>query len=520
MTGIQGLMVVGFFIFMIDFKQKLEEKDPESRNLHQAEEEEKFINDLKKNRKTKNYFIAIIVLVLIFSGKVIMSSQEAGQWLANNTFWGRVTHLAENNDNQLVGEEQDRINILLLGMGGANHDGGYLADTIILVSLRPSTKQAALLSIPRDLTVPTDNGVWRKVNSINALAEAKEEGSGGPAMTKSLSSVLGTDIYYYISIDFDGFINIIDELGGIDINVENTFDDYSFPIRGEEDNPDYYARFEHLHFDQGWQHMDGALALKYARSRHASGLEGSDFARAKRQQLILEAVKTKLLSRHTLLKPAMLSRIISELNHNVKTNLDVWALIKLWNDYKDIDRSQISNKVLNDGPNGLLMASRGENDAYILIPQTGNFKVIQNFVQNIFDENTNITTQNNQSEATKTPLESENSATNNPIAISKVQGEAKVAVLNGTWTSGLAAKTAANLQKYGFKINETANAPTREYKNSVIYDLTYGQKLQSLEILQAASQATLAYDAPTWLETYKNIPDKPDFILIIGAKQQ
>jgi LCP family protein required for cell wall assembly len=339
-------------------------------------------------------------------------------------------------------------------------------------------------------------------------------------MTKSLSSVLGTDIYYYISIDFDGFINIIDELGGIDINVENTFDDYSFPIRGEEDNPDYYARFEHLHFDQGWQHMDGALALKYARSRHASGLEGSDFARAKRQQLILEAVKTKLLSRHTLLKPAMLSRIISELNHNVKTNLDVWALIKLWNDYKDIDRSQISNKVLNDGPNGLLMASRGENDAYILIPQTGNFKVIQNFVQNIFDENTNITTQNNQSEATKTPLESENSATNNPIAISKVQGEAKVAVLNGTWTSGLAAKTAANLQKYGFKINETANAPTREYKNSVIYDLTYGQKLQSLEILQAASQATLAYDAPTWLETYKNIPDKPDFILIIGAKQQ
>ncbi|HQO11230.1 MAG TPA: LytR C-terminal domain-containing protein, partial [bacterium] len=144
----------------------------------------------------------------------------------------------------------------------------------------------------------------------------------------------------------------------------------------------------------------------------------------------------------------------------------------------------------------------------------------QNFVQNIFDENTNITTQNNQSEATKTPLESENSATNNPIAISKVQGEAKVAVLNGTWTSGLAAKTAANLQKYGFKINETANAPTREYKNSVIYDLTYGQKLQSLEILQAASQATLAYDAPTWLETYKNIPDKPDFILIIGAKQQ
>ncbi|MDD3285298.1 MAG: LCP family protein [Patescibacteria group bacterium] len=506
---------------MIDFKQKLEEKDPESRNLHQAEEEEKFINDLKKNRKAKNYFIAIIVLALIFSGKVIMSSQGAGQWLANNTFWGRVTHLTESGDKELIGEDNDRVNILLLGMGGANHDGGYLADTIMLVSLRPSTKQAALLSIPRDLTAPTDSGVWRKVNSINALAEAKEEGSGGPAMTKSLSSILGTSINYYVSIDFDGFVNIIDELGGVDVNIENTFDDYSYPIRGEEDNPDYYARFEHLHFDQGWQHLDGSLALKYARSRHASGLEGSDFARAKRQQLILEAVKTKLLSRNTLLKPAMLSRIISELNRNIKTNLDVWALIKLWNDYKDIDRSQISNKVLNDGPDGMLVASRGEDGAYILIPQTGNFKVIQNFVQNIFGENTDTAVKNNQADTKTTAyLEPENSTTSNPIAIGKVQGEAKVAVLNGTWISGLAAKTAVNLQNYGFKVNETANAPTREYEDSIIYDLSYGQKLQNLEILQAAGQATLAYDAPSWLETYKNSPDKPDFILIIGAKQQ
>jgi len=501
---------------MIDFKQKLEENDPESKRLAEEEEDEKIINDLRKGRKAKNYFIAIIVLALIFSGKIIMSSQGASQWLANNTFWGRVTHLTENGDNKLIGENQDRINILLLGMGGANHDGGYLADTIMLASLKPSNKQAALLSIPRDLTAPTENGTWRKVNSINALAEAKEEGSGGPAMTKALSSILGTEINYYISIDFDGFVNIIDELGGIDVNVENTLDDYSYPIRGEEDNPDYYARFEHLHVEKGMQHMNGSLALKYARSRHAAGIEGSDFARARRQQLILEAVKTKLLSRNTLLKPAMISRIISELNRNIKTNLDVWAFIKLWNDYKDIDRSQISNKVLSDGPEGLLIASRGEEGAYILIPQTGNFKEIQNLVQNIFgDKNiqeTGKTLNSNNNEFT------ENNK-NTPIAIGKVKEEIKVAVLNGTWVSGLAAKTAINLQNYGFKISETANAPTREYQNSVIYDLTYGQKLQGLEILQAAEQASIAYDAPSWLETYKNSSNKPDFVLIIGVNQ-
>lgn len=504
---------------MIDFKQKLEENDPDTKRLAQEAEEEKLINGLKKNRKAKNYFIAIVVLALIFSGKIIMSSQGAGQWLNNNTFWGRVTHLAESSDNQLIGENQDRINILLLGMGGANHDGGYLADTIMLVNLKPSTKQAALLSIPRDLTAPTENGTWRKVNSIHALAEAKEEGSGGPAMTKSLSSILDTNINYYISIDFDGFINIIDELGGIDINVENTFDDYTYPIRGEEDNPDYYARFEHLHVEKGLQHMDGSLALKYARSRHASGIEGSDFSRARRQQLILEAVKTKLLSRNTLLKPAMVSRIISELNRNIKTNLDVWALLKLWNDYKNIDRGQIINKVLSDGPGGLLIASRGEDGAYILIPQTGNFKEIQSLVQNIFGDENNKSTKTTDTNTKSTSPSSSSNNTETPIAIGKVQGEAKVAVLNGTWISGLAAETALNLQNYGFKISETANAPTREYIHSIIYDLTYGQKLQNLEILQAAGQATLVYDAPSWLETYKNSPDRPDFILIIGSNE-
>lgn len=505
-----------FLIFMIDFKQKLEENDPESKDLAKEAEDEKLINDLKKRRKTKNYFIVIIVLALIFSGKVIMSSQGAGQWLTNNTFWGRVTHLAESSDNKLIGEDQDRINILLLGMGGANHDGGYLADTIMLASLKPSTKQAALISVPRDLTAPTESGAWRKVNSINALAEAKEEGSGGPAMTKSLSSILGTDISYYISIDFDGFVNIVDELGGIDVNVENNLDDYSYPIRGEEDNPNYYARFEHLHVEKGMQHMNGSLALKYARSRHAGGVEGSDFARARRQQLILEAVKDKLLSRNTLLKPAMISRIISELNRNIKTNLDVWALLKLWNDYKDIDRSQITNKVLSDGPDGLLVSSRGEEGAYILIPQTGNFKEIQKSVQNIFGNQENNTEK--QTENSSQIIE-EKQETQSPVVIGKVKAETKVAVLNGTWISGLAAKAASDLQDYGFKISETANAPTREYKKSLIYDLTYGQKLQSLEILQAAGQASLAYDAPSWLETYKNNPDHPDFILIIGANQ-
>lgn len=497
---------------MIDFKQKLEENDPDAYRESRLQQDEEILNRFKKNRKIKNYFIALLVLAIVFSGKIIMSSPSASHWLSNNPIINLVSHLGQSADNKLEGEDEDRLNILLLGMGGQNHDGGYLADTIMMLSLQPSTKKVAMISIPRDLTIPTENTYWRKVNSIHAIAEAKEEGQGGPAMVSALSRVLDQNINYYIRVDFEGFIKIIDELGGIDVNVENTLDDYSYPIRGEEKNDDYFARFEHLHIEEGEQHMDGSLALKYARSRHALGIEGSDFARAKRQQLILEAFKDKLLSKNNLLKPVMLSRIIAELNRNIKTNLDVWALLKIWNDYKDVKRDQITNTVLNDGPGGFLIASRGDDGAYILIPQTGNFDKIQAMIKNIFGEAEKETStaniDNSQPENKQTPV----------IGIEKVNKEIKVAVLNGTWISGLAANTALNLQNYGFKIIETANAPTREYADSIIYDLSYGKELKSLEILQAAANANLVYDAPSWLETYKNSAEHPDFILIVGLE--
>jgi len=493
---------------MIDFKQKLEENEQENNISPEDIENEKLLAALKKRRKAKNYFIALIVLAIVFSGKVIMSGSAVNDWISTNLL-GRSSRLSENSDNNMAGENDDRINIALLGMGGANHDGGYLADTIILASLKPSTKQAALISIPRDMTVPTASGAWRKINSVNALAEADEKGTGGPAMMAVLSSVLGTDVKYYLSIDFDGFIKIIDELGGVDVTVENTIDDYSYPVRGQEDNPDYYSRYEHLHIEAGQQHMDGSLALKYARSRHASGVSGSDFDRAHRQQIIIEAVKDKLLSRNTLLKPGMISRIISELNQDINTNLDVWEMIKLWNDYKNIDRSQIINKVMGDSDEGLLVSSRGDSGAYILIPKTGNFDEIKEMVKNVFGESTGTSTDSN--------TDNNNEDKSEPITkIEKLESEVKVAVLNGTWVSGLAAKTALELEEYGFSICETANAPTREFEGSIIYDLSYGKEIKALETLKAAGSATLAYDAPSWLETYKNSPEQPDFILIIG----
>jgi len=478
---------------MIDFKQKMEEEERKEKRIMLNSDNDDIIISRNK-RKIITYIIALSIIVIIFSGRIIMSSQNAAGWFPGSSLFDKIKHFVPSTDKQLKGEENDRINVLLLGMGGDGHDGAYLTDTIMLSSLKPSTKEVALFSIPRDLIVPT-NGSWQKINSVNAYAEAKVPGSGSAAISQEINDVFDTPVNYFVRVDFDGFINIIDEVGGIDVNVENTFDDYTYPIRGKEDDPNYYARYEHLHFDKGWQKMDGLTALKYARSRHALGIEGSDFARARRQQIILEAVKEKLLSRQTLLNPVIIAKLISEFNKDVSTDLSPWEILKIWNLFKDVDRSKIISKVFSDAPDGMLVSGRSDIGAYILTPRAGNFSEMTAAIQNVFTDNAN-----------------------KPQEIPAITDNAGVIIDNGTWVAGLASKVSTNLEKYNFKIIKTENAPERNYAKSVIYDLTGGTKTDSLNTLVKVSGATLSYDSPEWLIKYKtNNINQADFILITGT---
>ncbi|MFA5024425.1 MAG: LCP family protein [Patescibacteria group bacterium] len=481
---------------MIDFNQRMKELEKEERRTQTDIDADNLLFNNRKRKRIITYTIAIIVVALIFSGRVLMSSQNATNWFPGSTFLNRIKHLVPSASKQLKGEENDRINILLLGMGGEGHDGAYLTDTIILLSLKPSTKQVSLVSIPRDLTAPASG--WRKINNVNAFAEAKNPGTGGTVTATAISDLLQIPIDYYIRVDFNGFTKIINELGGVEVNVENTFDDYTYPAAGQEDNPNYYARFEHLHIDKGPQTMDGTLALKYARSRHALGLEGSDFARARRQQLLLEAVKAKLLSRQTLLNPVMVSKLVNEFTNNVSTNLSVWEMLRLWDLAKDIDRNQIINKVLSDAPDGFLVSATGEDGAYILVPRSGNFSSIRNMVQNIFNDASGIVT--------------------TPKPIETISDNASVVINNGTWITGLASKTSITLGESKFKVLRTGNAVERTYTESIIYDLSYGRKNNSLEILKKITGATQAFDSPDWLKDYKSGDlNQPDFLLILGT---
>ncbi len=461
-------------------------------NRNQLHDNELFLADKKKKRFTV-YIVTTIVIGLVFSGKIIMSSPSATSWIPGINFFNKLKKLVPIADKLLIGEDIDRINIMLLGMGGENHDGGYLTDTMMVTSLKPSTKQVAMISIPRDLTAPVSG--WRKINSINAYAEKETPGSGSDVTTKAVSELFQIPITYYVRVDFSGFERIIDELGGVEVNVENEFDDYTYPVKGREDNPDYYSRFEHLHFDTGLQKMDGARALKYARSRHALGPEGSDFARARRQQLLLEAVKDKLLSRQTLLNPVVLTKLLTEFNKDVSTNLTTWEMIRLWDLFKDTKRDQIINKVLSDAPDGYLISGKGQDGAYILTPRSGNFSEIENMVQTIFETNYI---------APEKKVE--------PISESS-----KVFIANGTWVTGLASKTATTLTEYNFETSGTGNAVERNYEQTVIYDLSAGAKNESLIALKKLTGATQAFNSPAWLEEYKSGEKESDFLIILGT---
>jgi LCP family protein required for cell wall assembly len=300
--------------------------------------------------------------------------------------------------NVLSGQENDRINILLLGIGGSGHDGPYLSDTNIIVSIKPSTREVAMISIPRDLSAKINEYGYRKINDADAIGETKDPGNGGDYARKIFEQTFGMSIPYYIRVDFKAFIEMINTVGGVSITVPKSFVDTSYP--GPNDS------YQTVRFEAGPQEMDGDRALIFARSRHGNNGEGSDFARARRQQLVIEALKEKVLSFGTYTNPTTIKKLIDALSSNVRTNLDISQIIYLGNFAKDATSKNIKSLVLDDSPTSYLKSTIGQNGAYLLIPKTGSFDVINAAIAGIFDST---------STPKATPLPSERTSSPPPL---------------------------------------------------------------------------------------------------------
>lgn len=403
-------------------------------------------------------------------------------------------HLRKNSDRKLKGEEDGRINVLLLGVGGEGHQGTYLSDTMIVASVDTNQQKVSLISIPRDLYVPIEKYGWHKINHANAYGENEKQGYGGILASKTVGKIFNIPIHYYVRADFDGFKKIIDDVGKIDICVDNSFVDEKYPDNNFGYNP--------INFQQGWQKMDGDRALKYVRSRHGNNNEGSDFARSERQQKVLLSIKEKVSNFSFWINPKKIGTILADLENHINTNMEIGEIISLANIAKKCDLKNINHIVLSNGKNGQLYETNF-NGAYVLLPKNNDFTTLKILAKNIF----------------------------NPGVVAGANSQqnsyASIEVRNGTKIAGLAGKIAQDLKQNQFKITKIDNAKTQSYKKTIIYDLTRNNRPDELNFLKNKLNAIISITIPDWLTsqtvagakiglTNPEFNSLADFIIIIG----
>ena len=414
-----------------------------------------------------------------------------------------------------------KINILLLGIGGAGHDGAQLTDTILYSSFDTQQGKLGLVSIPRDLAYPLGGNRFEKINSVNAYEESAHPGEGAQLTSDDFSKLFTTRIDRVVKIDFKGFEEFVDALGGIDVNVEKSFTDYQYPTNDDGPNPNEWMT---VSFKAGVQHLTGARALEFARSRHAEGSEGSDFARSRRQQLVIQAVRDRLLSLGTLTNPKKISDLWTALSSHIQTDFTAWDMLKLVPYVTKFSDLKVTSHVFTDAPDGGLIAAN-VNGAYMLFPRKADWSEIRNIIANPFDSATStaikassgsslgtfepwstskkIATSTSLTTPPKTSTTSTASVTSTtqtakpidtgvttPIGI--ISNDVTVEVRNGTSHTGFASQISNLLKKQGYSISTTGNAPVRNFDTTVVYDLTNGLKSDELATLKKLLHADVA----------------------------
>lgn len=281
---------------------------------------------------------------------------------------------------------EGRTNILILGKGGNGHEASELTDTVIFASVDHKTPSFTLISIPRDIWIPE---IRAKLNSSYYWGEQKAE-DGGIILAKStVEQIVGTPVHYGFVINFSGFQQIIDEIGGIEIEVEQGFTDERYPISGREEDecggdPEFNCRYETVTFVKGMQFMDGEAALKFVRSRNAEGEEGTDLARAVRQQKVLNAIREKVLSLRVLVNPGKVSSILSIIRSSVETDIDPAAGAVLMRRLLSAD-DNISSEVLSEE---LLLnppKSSFYDNLYVFIPRDETWAEVHEWIECVLE---------------------------------------------------------------------------------------------------------------------------------------
>jgi polyisoprenyl-teichoic acid--peptidoglycan teichoic acid transferase len=445
----------------------------------------------KKRSKKKIFIRSFLSLTLVV---VLLGSFMFGNAYlkARKIFGGGGGAPALNADvdpAKLKGEGDGRVNILMLGKGGAGHEGADLTDTILIASIDPIQKEMSLLSIPRDFYVSTSDNY--KINSVYSQAKSKvlagkktadinkrAEDAGEAAVETKIEEITGIPIHYYVMVDFAAFEKAVNIVGGVDVNIDKNGVVYE-KLWNETTRKNYT-----LDVREGMQHFDGQRALFYARSRHTSAR--GDFDRSERQRKLLVALKDKITSAGTYSNPLKITQLVNDFGDHVRSNLTTSEILRVYDIVKGIDSSKIGSLDLVTPPN-VLIGGGMVNGNSVQQPKAGpkDYSAIQNFVRNSLRDGY---------------LRKEN---------------ASIAVFNGSNTTGLASKRATELKSFGYNIATVDNAPTKNYTQTILVDFTGGKKKYTQHYLEQRLKVTAVSQLP---DSAIN-PNGADFVIILGQNE-
>lgn len=363
-------------IFRKKDKKKLYSPIPK---IEEGEKNEKFY-------KKKWFLVAAGVFVLVAVGAggflyktgYILNKISDSNNSALESLFGVIPGMGK----EIEAEDDGRTNVLLLGMRGENiPGGGLLADTIMVVSIKADENKVALISIPRDLYVKVPGTESRsKINAVHAYGQENGKNEGLSQMKKVVSEITGLNIHYAARINFVGFKQMIDAVGGIDISLETAFYESTQFVKGNECGGQFYL-------PKGENHLNGETTLCYVRSRENT----SDFDRAKRQQVVLKALKSKFVSLGTLTDFGKLNAILDSVGNNVLTDMSSSEMRKFYEKYASIENPDIFQRVFENSEEGLLMvpSDAPKEAGYVLIPRAGwdNYSQLHEVCKNIYTVN-------------------------------------------------------------------------------------------------------------------------------------
>lgn len=442
-----------------------------------------------RSKFTRKRVILAIVAVLFLAGgwvgwKVFYNAHR----LFGNSVFSVLT------DGKLDGESTGRVNILMAGNSAddAGHEGGGLTDSIMIASIDTKNDTAFMLSVPRDLYVdiPERGYSHQKINSAYTVGEREKfndagyfEGGMGE-LQKVIQDNMGITLHYYALVNYGALRQAVDSVGGIDFKVESS------DKRGLYDSSkDYTTNGPMVKLTNGTHKLDGQEALNLARARgHGRGSYGfanSDFTRTENQRKLILALRAKATTAGVLTNPVKLGGLFDAVGANVETNMSLANVRRLYQVTKDIPGGSIKSVGLNDADGKNLLdnytTSRGES---ALVPAAGldDFSDIQRYLQRL--------------------------TSNNLI----VREAAEVVILNGTVTSGLAARESDLLEKKNVNVSSVADADAETYTVTQIIDLSGGTKPKTLALLKKHFQGSTTTTTNPYGTEYD-----VDFIVVLGA---